>query len=318
MSRAAVAVCGLRKRYGKVVALDGLDFEVAPGTVTGLLGPNGSGKTTTVNILSTALTPDGGEAEVAGHDVRREPAAVRASIGLAGQFAAVDENLSGSENLALIARLSRVPRREVSKRVDELLERFRLEESANRLVRTYSGGMRRRLDVAAALVHRPPVLFLDEPTTGLDPESRADLWQLIRELVRDGATLLLTTQYLEEADALADTIVVIGEGKVIAEGRPRDLKQQYGAAVVELRFAGETDASRAARLLATAGLEPGVEGSSISVAGAAGSAVAVDAIRCLDGIDPVGVDIRQPTLDDVFLALTGHAARSAQKGRGAK
>src|SRR6266516_3615246 len=236
MSDAAILVERLHKRFGSVVALDGIDFEVPPGTVFGLLGPNGAGKTTAVRILSTILAPDAGRAEVLGHDVVRSAAAVRRRIGLAGQSAAIDPNLTGHENLRLIGKLTQLPAADIGPRADELLRRFELTDAADRPSRTYSGGMRRRLDVAAALVHRPPVLFLDEPTTGLDPRSRNDLWALIGELVADGTTVLLTTQYLEEADRLSHRIAVIDHGKVIAEGTPVELKARLGATVVELGY----------------------------------------------------------------------------------
>ncbi len=234
MGEAAIVVDDLAKSYGALVALDGIGFEVAPGTVTGLLGPNGSGKTTTVAILATALRPDSGVARVYGRDVVRDPAGVRQIIGFAGQFAAVDANLTGKENLVLIGRLSRLGREKARRHAVELAERFGLTDAADRLVRTYSGGMRRRLDIAAALVHRPPVIFLDEPTTGLDPESRLWLWETVRELVAGGTTALLTTQYLEEADALADEVVIIEHGRVVEVGTPAALKARVGTAVVEL------------------------------------------------------------------------------------
>src|SRR6266571_969936 len=251
MADVAVRVQDLVKRFGQVVALDGIDFEVPFATVFGLLGPNGAGKTTAVRVLTTIIAPDRGRAEVLGHDVVREADAVRLSIGLAGQSAAVDETLTGRENLRLIGRLAQMPSRRIAPRTDELLERFELVDAADRPVRTYSGGMRRRLDVAASLVHRPPVLFLDEPTTGLDLTSRGELWQMIRELVADGTTVLLTTQYLEEADRLADRLAVIDHGKVIAEGTPADLKARLGATVMELGFGQHTDrAERASLILA--------------------------------------------------------------------
>src|SRR5437588_5773182 len=231
MSEIAILVEGLTKRFGEVVALGGIDFAVPTGSVFGLLGPNGAGKTTAVRVLATVLGPDGGRAEVLGHDVVREAEAVRYRIGLAGQFAAVDPNLTGRENLRLIGRLTQLPRRTVEVRAAEILERFGLADAADRPVRTYSGGMRRRLDVGAALVHRPPVLFLDEPTTGLDPEGRNELWSVIRELVADGTTVLLTTQYLEEADRLADRIVVAAKGRVIADDTPAALTAQVGSPV---------------------------------------------------------------------------------------
>src|SRR5437660_641868 len=236
MTETAILVEGLTKRFGEVVALDGIDFQVPPGSVFGLLGPNGAGKTTAVRVLATVIAPDGGRAEVLGHDVQREAEAVRYRIGLAGQFAAVDPNLTGRENLRLIGRLTQLPRRVIEARAGEILERFGLADAADRPVRTYSGGMRRRLDVGAALVHRPPVLFLDEPTTGLDPEGRSELWEVIRELVSDGTTVLLTTQYLEEADRLADRIVVIDDGRVIADDTPAALKSRLGSTVTELGF----------------------------------------------------------------------------------
>src|SRR6202051_318966 len=228
----AIIVEDLQKRFGSVVALDGVSFAVPTGTVLGLLGPNGAGKTTSVRVLTTILRPDAGRAEVLGLDVTRDPQAVRERIGLAGQYAAGDENLTGHENLRMVGRLSHLSKSVVLARAGELLERFALADAADRPVRTYSGGMRRRLDLAAALIHRPPVLFLDEPTTGLDPKSRNDLWGLIGELVADGTTLLLTTQYLEEADRLADHIVVIDHGRIIEEGSAADLKQRLGTTLV--------------------------------------------------------------------------------------
>src|SRR6184192_3234316 len=249
MSDTAILVEGLAKRFGEVVALSGIDFAVPPATVFGLLGPNGAGKTTAVRVLATVIAPDAGRAEVLGHDVQREAEAVRYRIGLAGQNAAVDPNLTGRENLRLIGRLTQLRGREVESRGQEILERFGLTDAADRPVRTYSGGMRRRLDVGAALVHRPPVLFLDEPTTGLDPEGRNELWNVIRELVADGTTVLLTTQYLEEADRLADRIVVVDKGRVIADDTPAALKSQLGSTVTELGMSNEHEASRAEALL---------------------------------------------------------------------
>src|SRR2546425_2572300 len=246
MTETAILVEGLAKRFGEVVALDGIDFEVPAGSVFGLLGPNGAGKTTAVRVLATVITPDEGRAEVLGLDVRREAEAVRYRIGLAGQNAAVDPNLTGRENLRLICRLTQLPRRTIEARAGEILERFGLTQAADRPVRTYSGGMRRRLDVGAALVHRPPVLFLDEPTTGLDPEGRNELWAVIRELVADGTTVMLTTQYLEEADRLADRIVVIDKGRGIADDTPKALKSRLGNTVTELGLADASEVAAAA------------------------------------------------------------------------
>jgi ABC-2 type transport system ATP-binding protein len=311
----AIMLRDLRKSYGQVIALDGLSLAVPPGSITGLLGPNGSGKTTTVSILSTALRPDGGQALVAGLDVTAHPAEIRRLIGFAGQFAAVDPNLTGRENLRLIGRLSRLPRPVARDRTDEALERFGLAEAAGRLVRGYSGGMRRRLDVAAALMHRPRVLFLDEPTTGLDPESRAQLWRLVAELAADGTTVLLTTQYLEEADALADRVVIIDHGRVVGEGAPHELRKRIGSAVVALEFADERAAARAWRRLGTQFPAAQRNGPIVRLASEAGSAAVVGAARALSGADdPIAVQIREPSLDDVFLALTSSAARTSQPG----
>src|SRR5436190_4919828 len=249
MSEAAILVEDLHKRFGDLAALDGVDFQVPHATVFGLLGPNGAGKTTAVRILSTILPADGGRAEVLGHDVERDADAVRLSIGLAGQSAAVDPNLTGRENLRLIGLLAQLPRPVIAPRASELLERFDLSDAADRPLRTYSGGMRRRLDVAASLVPRPPVLFLDEPTTGLDLTSRNGLWEMIRELVSDGTTVLLTTQYLEEADRLADRIAVVDGGHVIANDTPERLKAQLGSTVVEMEVRGDGRAERAQRRL---------------------------------------------------------------------
>jgi daunorubicin resistance ABC transporter ATP-binding subunit len=309
-----ISVTGLRKCYGDVMALDGVSFDVAAGTVLGLLGPNGSGKTTAVSILSTALRSNAGQANVCGFDVSTQGAQVRRVIGLAGQFAAVDANLTGRENLDLIGRLSRVPRSLARDRASELLAGFGLNAAADRLVRTYSGGMRRRLDVAAALVHQPPVLFLDEPTTGLDPESRFALWEAVRQLVAAGTTVLLTTQYLEEADALAERIVILEAGHVVEVGTPVELKARVGAAVFRLGFVDGTGAAQAAEVLNAAGFGPVREGSIVRVSSAAGSGALVAVLRALDGLvpDPLSVAVHEPTLDDVFLALTGHATTQDQ------
>ena len=311
MADPAIGARGLVKRFGPVVALDGIDPMAEAGSVLGLLGPNGAGKTTAVRILTTILEPDAGQASVLGLDVVRQAEDVRAIIGLAGQYAAVDENLTGRENLRLIGQLTHQPRPAIASRAEELLGRFGLTSAAARAVRTYSGGMRRRLDLAAALVHRPPVLFLDEPTTGLDPSGRSDLWALIGELVADGTTVLLTTQYLEEADRLASHIVVIDGGRIIAEGTPVELKASLGSTVVEIRVADPADVQlAAARLqrLAPVGVLDGSRTLAVKVPDK-GPAVQ-EVIRLLDAaaIVPASLAIREPTLDDVFFQLTGHRA----------
>jgi len=308
MSDSAIAVAGLEKRFGDVVALDGVDLEVPPATVFGLLGPNGAGKTTAVRVLTTLLPPDGGRASVLGLDVARNPEKVRARIGLAGQYAAVDGNLTGRENLRMIGRLTHLPRRMIDDCAAELLEGFDLADAADRPARTYSGGMRRRLDLCAALVHRPPVLFLDEPTTGLDLFSRKQLWAVIEDLVTEGTTLLLTTQYLEEADRLADDIVVIDHGQVIAQGGPAHLKSRIGGTVIEVAFADPGEARRAHGFVTKfACRPPEVNGSEVRFEVTDGARVLVDALRTLDGegLAPETIAVREPSLDDVFLALTG-------------
>ena len=318
----AVVVEDLRKSFGTVVALAGVDFAVPTGTILGLLGPNGAGKTTAVRILTTILRRDSGRAEVLGIDVDDDPQAVRESIGLAGQYAAVDENLTGRENLRLVGVLTHLSDTVVRGRADELLEWFGLADAANRPVRTYSGGMRRRLDLAAALVHRPPVLFLDEPTTGLDPRSRTDLWGVISDLVREGTTLLLTTQYLEEADLLADRIVVIDCGQVIAHGTSSELKSTVGATIIEINLADAANAQRARAALAEHGMcDVETDGHTVELKVDDGSRAAVDVVRTLDreGLEPMSLTLREPTLDDVFLTLTGHTAdepRSDDLGAG--
>jgi ABC-2 type transport system ATP-binding protein len=310
----AIVVEGLVKRFGEVHAVDGIDFTVPAGTILGLLGPNGAGKTTTVRMLTTILRPDGGRATVLGLDVVKRPHAVRSVIGLAGQYAAVDEALTGRENLKMIGHLTHQPEAAIGPRADELLERFLLTTAADRPVRTYSGGMRRRLDLAAALVHRPPVLFLDEPTTGLDPPGRTDLWALIVELVADGTTLLLTTQYLEEADRLADNIIVIDGGRIVASGSASELKNRLGRTVVEVRFADADGARAAVARLAAIGASKQLEdGRTVSVPVIDAGPAVLEVVRLLDssGLAPEEIAVHEPTLDDVFLQLTGHRAEPA-------
>ena len=311
----AIRVEQLKKCFGTVTALDGVDFAVPAGSVLGLLGPNGAGKTTAVRILTTILNRDGGRAEVLGLDVGANPQAVRERIGLAGQYAAVDENLTGHENLWMVGKLSHLSPKNIRPRAAELLARFDLEHAASRPVRTYSGGMRRRLDLAAALVHRPEVLFLDEPTTGLDPQGRTGLWRVIEELVREGTTVLLTTQYLEEADYLADNIVVIDHGHVIAEGTSAQLKARLGATIVEVGFADVAHAQRARSVLAGIGMcEVEADGHTVQLKANDGARIAIDVVRALDreNLEPVTLALREPTLDDVFLSLTGHAAEEKE------
>jgi ABC-2 type transport system ATP-binding protein len=314
MSEPAISVTGLVKSFGDVRALDGVDLEVAPGTVLGLLGPNGAGKTTAVRVLATLLKPDAGSARVAGLDVVRDAAKLRQEIGLAGQYAAVDELLTGEENLVMVGRLYGKSRAEATARAGDLLRQFDLLDAAKRPAKTYSGGMRRRLDLAAALVEAPPVLFLDEPTTGLDPRSRLDLWGTIEELVAGGTTVLLTTQYLDEADRLADRIAVIDRGRVIAEGTPDELKDRVGGERLEVRLSDAEMAPRAGAALQPlcADEPPVTEGNVVKLTVRPRSGLIVDAVRLLDdagvGVDDIG--LRRPTLDDVFLSLTGHAAEA--------
>jgi ABC-2 type transport system ATP-binding protein len=310
----AIRAVDLTKSFGAVRALEGISLEVPTGTILGLLGPNGAGKTTAVRILTTLLKPDRGLAEVLGRDVTEDPMRTRASIGLAGQYAAIDENLTARENLRLVGRLTHVPAAQIRTRTETLLERFDLAGAADRLARTFSGGMRRRLDLAAALVHQPPVLFLDEPTTGLDPQGRTELWAFIEELVDGGTTLLLTTQYLEEADRLAERIVVIDHGQVIAEGTPTDLKGRLGSTVIEVAFGDDAATGRAATQLARLG-ELAVDGKEVRVSVADGPRAMLEAVRALDAeqLEPLTMALREPTLDDVFLTLTGHAAETEQE-----
>jgi ABC-2 type transport system ATP-binding protein len=307
----AIEVRGLVKRFGDVVALDGLDLLADHGEVVGLLGPNGAGKTTLVRVLATLLDADAGTAQVLGLDVRRDAARLRERIGLAGQYAAVDENLTGLENLTMVGRLYGMPRRAATERARQLLERFELSDAATRVTKTYSGGMRRRLDLAAALVAEPPVLFLDEPTTGLDPRSRLSLWAVIEDRVAEGTTVLLTTQYLDEADRLADTIAVIDHGRLIAEGTSDQLKDRVGGERLEIRLDDGAGGALAARALASMSDEPPLlEGELVKLSVREHRGAIVEAVRRLSEAG-VGVDdlaLRRPTLDDVFLTLTGHGA----------
>ena len=313
MANAIITTDGLTKSFGKVQAVKGVDMAVQEGTVFGLLGPNGAGKTTTIRILTTLLEPDEGTATVAGLDVVRDAVRLRPVIGLAGQFAAVDENLTGLENLEMVGRLYHLPAAEARKRAEEVLERFELSDAAHRTAKTYSGGMRRRLDVGASLVGRPKVLFMDEPTTGLDPRSRLVLWELIRDLQKGGTTLLLCTQYLEEADQLCDRIAVIDLGTVIAEGTSEELKDKIGGEVLELHVAAE-HLSRAGDTLRGLGSgAPMVDQETRLIrvpVGSEGPTVLLETVRRLDdaGIAIEDIALHRPTLDDVFLSLTGHAA----------
>jgi ABC-2 type transport system ATP-binding protein len=319
MVDAAILVEHLEKRFGAVQALAGVDFAVEPGTILGLLGPNGAGKTTAVRILTTLLRPDAGRAAVLGYDVVRDAKPLRRVIGLAGQSAAVDENLTGLENLEMVGRLYRVPRAEAVRRAQTILERFELTDAAHRTAKTYSGGMRRRLDLGASLVGRPQVLFLDEPTTGLDPRSRLEMWDIIRELVSEGTTLLLTTQYLDEADRLADQIAVIDNGRVIAEGTSDDLKLRIGGEVLSVRVADRLRVGAAAGVIlglaAGAGNVDNNTGELTLPVGSNGPGILTEAVRRLDEekIELADIGLRRPSLDDVFMSLTGHMAEESSE-----
>jgi daunorubicin resistance ABC transporter ATP-binding subunit len=320
MSDMAIRVEGLVKEFGEIRALQGVEFEVPVGTIFGLLGPNGAGKTTIVRILSTILHLDGGRAEVMGHDVMHQPNQVRHCIGLAGQYAAIDPRLTGRENLRMIGQLAQLTRKEARGRAAELLERFGLETAADRPLKTYSGGMTRRLDVAAALMQRPPVLFLDEPTTGLDIQSRSELWGVIRELVANGSTILLTTQYLEEADQLADRIAVVSGGRVVANDTAANLKARLGSTTIEIGLAGEEEGARAQALLSR--LFEGhaeLKGSTVRLTSGKGPLVLIDVLKALEGEDlvPESLSVREPTLDEVFLVLTGSTCTIEELEEGA-
>ena len=317
----AVRARGLVKHYGQIRALDGVDLTVPRGSVLGLLGPNGAGKTTAVRILATLLRPDSGTAEVAGINVLKDPREVRRRIGLSGQYAAVDEYLTGFENLDMIGRLYHLGRKASRDRARELLARLRIEDAGDRMAKTYSGGMRRRLDLAGALVANPPVLFLDEPTTGLDPRGRTDMWEIIQGLVAGGTSLLLTTQYLEEADILADNIVVIDHGKVIAEGTADQLKAQVGGERLEITVADAAQLEAARVLLEPLGVGKAIldhHRHSLLMPVTGGAGVLTDALRRLDAAHIVleDVGLRRPTLDDVFLSLTGHPAEQSEPSEG--
>ena len=318
----AIEAENLQKTFtGKreVRALDGVSFAVEEGTVFGLLGPNGSGKTTAVRVLTTILRPDGGTARVLGNDVQKKAGLVRTLIGLAGQYAAVDENLTGRENIQMVGNLNHLERDVVAQRAVELLRQFDLTDAGDRPLTTYSGGMRRRLDLAAALVARPTVLFLDEPTTGLDPQSRNDLWEVIEQLVGDGTTVLLTTQYLEEADRLASRLAVLDHGRVIAEGTPASMKADLGATVLEVGLPSIDDARRTGVILDGLGPHSSlVSGTLVEVTVDNGPLAAMMALRSLDGegITPSTFNLREPSLDDVFLSLTGHRTEEDEEGTG--
>lgn len=315
MPEQAITLRGVEKSFGEIKALDGVDLHVNKGEILGLLGPNGAGKTTLVRIMTTLMRPDAGTVLISGHDAVTNPDEVRKVQGLAGQYAAVDQNLTGYENLLMVGRLHHMEIAEASRCARLLLDRFNLADAANRTLQTYSGGMRRRLDVAAALVNSPEVLFLDEPTTGLDPQSRLDLWKVIRELVREGTTVLLTTQYLEEADHLADRIVVIDHGKMVAEGAPADLKAVVGGDVLEIHLLEVGQVNDALRALRSLGArEPKVDLvlGSVMLPVENGTGMLPKAVRALDlaHIGIADLQLRRPTLDEAFLRLTGHAVRS--------
>ena len=318
-STLAIEASGLRKAFGETQAVDGVDLAVRTGSVYGILGPNGAGKTTTVRMLATLIRPDAGEARVLGHDIVHEADAVRSVVSLTGQLASVDEDLTGQENLVLIGRLLGYRRAQAKARAAELLEAFELGDAAGRLAKSYSGGMRRRLDIAASIVLRPQLMFLDEPTTGLDPRSRNQVWDIVRALVADGTTVLLCTQYLDEADQLADGIAVIDHGKVIAEGTPAQLKASVGSGALHIRLLEPEQRPGAEQVLARAleanvHLEPDPAALTVGCASPDRAAEAVAELT-RSGIDVAGFSLGQPSLDEVFLALTGHPAEEAEEGQ---
>ncbi|MBF6171935.1 ATP-binding cassette domain-containing protein [Nocardia blacklockiae] len=311
MNDTAIAASGLRKAYGDKTILDGIDLSIGAGTIFSLLGPNGAGKTTTVNVLTTLLKADGGTARVAGHDIATETKAVRASIGVTGQFAAVDDVLTGAENLRLMADLHRLPAAAAERVITDLLERFELTESAGKRAATYSGGMRRKLDLAMTLVTKPRIVFLDEPTTGLDPRSRRTMWEIVRSLTDEGVTIFLTTQYLEEADQLADRIAVLDQGRLVAEGTPADLKRRVPGSHVRLRFAHLAELDAAARALPGGTRDD--DALTLRVPGDGGTRSLRQLLDRLDAysLEAEEVSVHTPDLDDVFLSLTGHATTEA-------
>ncbi|WP_159840093.1 ATP-binding cassette domain-containing protein [Nocardia sp. CY41] len=311
VNNTAIAASGLRKAYGDRTILDGIDLTIGAGTIFALLGPNGAGKTTTVNVLTTLLKVDGGTARVAGHDIATEPDAVRAAIGVTGQFAAVDDLLTGEENLRLMADLHHLRADESKRVIADLLDRFDLVDAARKQASSYSGGMRRKLDLAMTLVTKPEIIFLDEPTTGLDPRSRRTMWEIVRELTAGGVTIFLTTQYLEEADQLADRIAVLDQGRIVGEGTPDDLKRRVPGSHIRLRFAGITELDAAARILAAATRDD--EALTLRVPGDGGTKSLRDLLNRLaeHSVDADEVSVHTPDLDDVFFALTGHATTEA-------
>ena len=303
-----ISIEDIYKSYKNIKALEGVSFQVQRGTILGLLGPNGAGKTTLVNILTTLLKPDKGRALVAGIDVAKHPADVRTRIGLAGQFAAVDENLTGKENLELVGTLYHLPREQVRARTQQLLQEFSLTAAANRQVKTYSGGMRRRLDVASSLIGEPEILFLDEPTTGLDPQSRMELWQAFQRLVKKGTTVLLTTQYLEEADYLADHIVIIDQGKVVAQGTAKELKATIGGGVLQIHATDKQQVSALTNVLQDFKPHPDTSFGMVTIPVKNGTKMLPEVIRKIDaaGIEISDIELRKPTLDEVFISLTSN------------